>query len=213
TFALFTSLDEMVDLTNIGTLFAFILVCIGVIVLRVKDPSRPRPFRVPFGLILPVLGVAGCLFLIVYLPPTSWLRFAAWLNVGVLIYVGYGSITSRLTGRALAENPNVHDARTAHAGIWLGVCGLILMILTRIADITRMGAEAPEGWWLQNSFWLTIPLILNVLILYPVVMGRANHARKSGQLDAVDKAKAGTAFNIAAILMLLTIVYLIAVFK
>jgi APA family basic amino acid/polyamine antiporter len=213
TFSLFTSLDEMVDLTNIGTLFAFILVCIGVIVLRVKDPARPRPFRVPLGLVLPVLGVAGCLFLIVYLPPTSWLRFAAWLNVGILVYVGYGSVTSRLTGRALAENPNVHDARTAYGGTWLGVCGLFLMILTRIADITRMGAEAPPGWWVQNSYWLTIPLILNVFVLYPVIMVRANRARKSGQLDGVDLAKANTAFNIAAFLLVLTIVYLITVFR
>ncbi len=84
--AMFSSLDEMVDLTNIGTLFAFILVCIGVIVLRKKDPSRVRPFRVPFGLVLPVLGIAGCAFLIYYLPPTSWLRFAAWLNFGFVIY-------------------------------------------------------------------------------------------------------------------------------
>ena len=56
-FSMFSSLDEMVDLTNIGTLFAFILVCIGVMILRVKDPGRIRPFRVPFGLVLPVLGI------------------------------------------------------------------------------------------------------------------------------------------------------------
>ena len=49
---MFTTLDEMVDLTNIGTLFAFILVCIGIIILRYKDPDRARPFRVPFGPVL-----------------------------------------------------------------------------------------------------------------------------------------------------------------
>lgn len=209
-FSLFTSLDEMVDLTNIGTLFAFILVCLGVIVLRVKDPDRPRPFRVPFGLILPIVGVAGCLFLIVYLPPTSWLRFAAWLNVGILVYVGYGSVTSHLTGRKLAENVNAHDAGTAYNGIWIGFWGLCLMILTRIADITRMGAEAPEAWWFQNSFWLTIPLLLNAVILYPIVMVRSTRALRSGNLAPADRSKATTAFRFAASLMVLTVAYLIA---
>jgi len=113
---MFSSLDEMVDLTNIGTLFAFILVCIGIIVLRVKDPHRKRPFRAPFGLLFPVLGALSCLGLIYYLPPTSWLRFAAWLNIGIVIYVCYGSTHSRLTGLHQAADEGVHAVRTAHAG-------------------------------------------------------------------------------------------------
>ncbi len=64
TAAMFTSLNEMVDLTNIGTLFAFILVSIGIIVLRVKDPDRERPFRVPGGMVLPILAIIGCVGLI-----------------------------------------------------------------------------------------------------------------------------------------------------
>src|SRR4029077_3930930 len=98
-FAAIASIDEMVDLTNIGTLFAFILVCAGIIVLRVKDPDRPRPFRVPFGLVILVFGIVSCLYLIFFLPPTSWLRFAAWLKFGFVIYVVYGAVNSRLTGR------------------------------------------------------------------------------------------------------------------
>src|SRR5438105_3146573 len=64
TVSAFANIEEMVDLTNIGTLFAFILVCVGIIVLRVKDPARPRPFRVPGGLLVPVLGIVSCLYLI-----------------------------------------------------------------------------------------------------------------------------------------------------
>lgn len=95
--ASFTSLDEMVDLTNIGTLFAFILVCIGILILRVKDPHRPRPFRVPFGpYVVPVLGVVSCAGLIYYLPPSSWWRFFAWLLVGGVVYFFYGYRNSRL---------------------------------------------------------------------------------------------------------------------
>jgi APA family basic amino acid/polyamine antiporter len=96
----FTSLEAMVDLTNIGTLFAFILVCIGICILRLKDPSRPRPFRVPFGpFVVPILGVVSCAGLIYYLPPSSWLRFFGWLLVGAVIYLAYGHRHSRLRVR------------------------------------------------------------------------------------------------------------------
>ena len=90
-FAAFASIDEVIDLTNIGTLFAFILVCVGIPVLRMKDPGRTRPFRVPLGpWLLPLLGVVSCFFLIFYLPPASWWRFVGWLMLGFAIYVSYG---------------------------------------------------------------------------------------------------------------------------
>jgi len=95
--AAFASIDEMVDLTNIGTLFAFILVCIGIPVLRYKDPSRARPFRVPLGpWFLPALGALSCVFLMYYLPPASWWRFVGWLMLGFAIYVSYGYTRSAI---------------------------------------------------------------------------------------------------------------------
>jgi basic amino acid/polyamine antiporter, APA family len=134
-FAAFASIDEVIDLTNIGTLFAFILVCAGIIVLRRKDPTRPRPFRVPGGITIPVLGIISCLYLIYFLPPASWLRFAAWLNFGFVIYIGYGSTRSYLTGRQSAEEPAEHDAQTAYTGMWLAVGGTALLLLMRALDI------------------------------------------------------------------------------
>ena len=96
-FAMFTSLDDMVDLTNIGTLFAFMLVCLGIMILRIKDPNRERPFRVPGGpYLLPILGAISCIGLAYYLPPKSWMRFVYWLLAGLLIYVLYGFKNSRL---------------------------------------------------------------------------------------------------------------------
>lgn len=87
----FSSLESMVELSNIGTLFAFILVCTGIMILRVKDPDRPRPFKVPGGpFLIPSLGVITCLGLIYYLPPASWTRFAVWLLIGMLIFFFYG---------------------------------------------------------------------------------------------------------------------------
>jgi basic amino acid/polyamine antiporter, APA family len=95
-FSLFTNLEEMVDLTNIGTLFAFFLVCVGIVILRVKDPHRERPFRVPFGIVIPVLGAISCIGLAIYLPPSSWWRFFGWLALGLIFYFAYGYRHSRL---------------------------------------------------------------------------------------------------------------------
>jgi APA family basic amino acid/polyamine antiporter len=88
--AMFTSIDEMVDLTNIGTLFAFILVCIGILVLRRRDPDRRRAFRTPWVPAVPILGVICCAYLMLGLPWITWIRFALWLLVGLAVYWSYG---------------------------------------------------------------------------------------------------------------------------
>ena len=87
---------ETYDLTNIGTLFAFALVCAGVLVLRVKEPARPRPFRVPLVWVVAPLGIAACLFVMAGLPRQAWERFAVWLVIGAFVYAFYGYRHSRL---------------------------------------------------------------------------------------------------------------------
>ena len=81
---------ETYDLTNIGTLFAFVLVCIGVLVLRHTDPDRPRPFRVPFVWPVTILGSLACLYVMRGLPRQAWERFGWWLAIGLVLYFGYG---------------------------------------------------------------------------------------------------------------------------
>jgi APA family basic amino acid/polyamine antiporter len=90
------NIDEMANLCNIGTLFAFILVCAGVIILRYKDPHRHRPFRLPGGIIMPLLGIVFCLYLMLGLGLTNWIRFGGWLAAGLAIYFLYGSRKSVL---------------------------------------------------------------------------------------------------------------------
>jgi len=90
---------ETYDLTNIGTLFAFVLVCIGVLVLRVKEPDRPRPFKVPFPWVIAPLGAAACVFVMWGLPRQAWERFGIWLVVGAVLYIAYGYRHSRLRMR------------------------------------------------------------------------------------------------------------------
>ncbi|MDP9796715.1 APA family basic amino acid/polyamine antiporter [Catenuloplanes nepalensis] len=89
-------LSEIVRLTNIGTLFAFVLVNIGVLVLRRTRPDMPRPYRVPFAPVLPLLGIVFAVYLMIDLPGSTWLRFGLWLLAGLLIYAVYGYRHSRL---------------------------------------------------------------------------------------------------------------------
>ncbi len=92
----FANINEIVELTNIGTLFAFALVCAGIIILRYKEPHRPRAFKTPFVPVVPLLGIGSCLYLMAGLPWVTWVRFAAWLGAGLLIYLLYGYHKSKL---------------------------------------------------------------------------------------------------------------------
>jgi basic amino acid/polyamine antiporter, APA family len=96
TFAAFMNINEVVELTNIGTLFAFVLVAVGIIVLRRTDPGRHRPFRTPFVPATPLLAIMMCGYLMLQLPWVTWVRFVLWLVIGMFVYVGYGMRHSKL---------------------------------------------------------------------------------------------------------------------
>jgi APA family basic amino acid/polyamine antiporter len=263
-FAAVASIDEMVDLTNIGTLFAFILVCSGIIVLRKREPDRPRPFKVPSGwtwsgilyaavgvvvifivpasflvkfiilavtaagfaifrnILFPLLGVLSCLYLIFYLPPTSWLRFAAWLNVGFLIYVAYGSIHSRMMSTDMKKHSPEHLAYTARLGVVLLLIGNAMLFLTRGFDLYQLAFKKItdlSGWsrftaamqqtfqtgkWTEMSWFLVIPLALNTLVLCPLIVRRAARAGGFSKKDKETRAAGNTAILVAV----LSLIYL-----
>ena len=94
--AMVTDIGSLADLTNIGTLFAFSLVSIGVIILRRTAPERHRPFRVKWVPVVPIIGVLLCFTLMLSLPILTWLRFFAWLAIGMVVYFVYGIRNSRL---------------------------------------------------------------------------------------------------------------------
>jgi APA family basic amino acid/polyamine antiporter len=94
--SLFLDENEIYDLTNIGTLAAFIVVCIGVLVLRYKDPGRTRPFRVPAVWLVTVAGAAACFYVMSGLPVHAWERFGIWLAIGIAFYFLYGQRNSKL---------------------------------------------------------------------------------------------------------------------
>jgi APA family basic amino acid/polyamine antiporter len=92
----FANINWAVELTNIGTLFAFVLVCIGIIILRRRDPDRVRPFRTPLVPLVPILGIASCVYLMLGLPWVTWVRFGIWLGIGLVIYLFYGLRKKRI---------------------------------------------------------------------------------------------------------------------
>jgi basic amino acid/polyamine antiporter, APA family len=95
-FAAFAPIEEVIELTNIGTLFAFILVAAGIIVLRRIEPDRLRPFRTPWVPLVPILAILSCFLLMAGLPIITWIRFGVWLLIGALIYFAYGRRHSTL---------------------------------------------------------------------------------------------------------------------
>jgi len=92
----FIPLGDLAELVNIGTLAAFVLVCLGVIVLRITQPDMHRPFVAPFGVLFPVLGMLSCGALMAFLPAITWLRFVVWLVIGLIVYFGYSMNNSKL---------------------------------------------------------------------------------------------------------------------
>ncbi len=121
-FAAFVPARVVGEMTSIGTLFAFILVCIGVWVMRKKMPEIPRAFKTPMVPLVPILGIATCLFMMVFLPMDTWIRLIVWMLIGLDIYLVYGAKHSHL-GNGTDNRKGMKIAR--FTGI--GLCGLLVV--------------------------------------------------------------------------------------
>jgi hypothetical protein len=174
------------------------------------------------NILFPLLGVLSCLYLIFYLPPTSWLRFAAWLNVGFLIYVAYGAIHSRMMSTDMKKHSPEHLAYTARLGVVLLLVGNAMLFLTRGFDLFQMAYKKMtdlSGWsrfaaamtqmfqagkWTEMSWFLVIPLVLNTLVLCPLIVRRAARAGGFSKKDKETRAAGNTAIIVAV----LSLIYL-----
>lgn len=134
-----TEIQTVGEMTSIGTLFAFVVVCAAVLRLRQTRPDAVRPFRVPFGPVFPVLGILSCLYLMLSLPVLTWVRFLVWLDLGLIIYWFYGRTHSTLADAQEAE------ARSALQNLanLVTVFGLLLIFnavcITALAYMTEFG--------------------------------------------------------------------------
>lgn len=164
-FAAFVPARVVGEMTSIGTLFAFILVCIGVWVMRKKMPELPRAFKTPLVPLVPILGIATCLFMMVFLPMDTWIRLLVWMLIGLDIYLVYGAKHSHL-GNGTSNRKGMKVAR--YTG--LALCGLLV-----IAGLLH---QYVEGFDTDRSL-LYIAIAFAVIHLF--VFGR-----KIGRTDAVD---------------------------
>ena len=103
---------DLLHLTNIGTLFAFVIVCGAVLIMRRTNPQAVRPFRCPMVPLVPILGIVACLLLMLSLPAANWVRLIVWLAIGLVIYFGYGRRHSIL-GKELRGELSAHGASGA----------------------------------------------------------------------------------------------------
>jgi APA family basic amino acid/polyamine antiporter len=143
-----SNINEVLELCNIGTLFAFILVAAGIIVLRRTDPERPRPFRTPWVPLVPLGAIATCIYLAVPLPAVTWWRFFLWLAAGMILYWGAGMDESKL-----AATP-AGDQRLRQNFAKLLMIGLVLKLLGAGLGLVlwfRNGGKTPSD---KIALWI-----------------------------------------------------------
>ena len=143
-----TPINVVGEMTSIGTLFAFVVVSAAVIMLRIKRPDAARPFKVPFGFVLPVLGVLSCLYLMLSLSAVTWVRFLVWLDIGMMIYWFYGRTHSPLADKAEQAAQSGLE-RAGNAVTMLGALGLFNgFFMTVLGYMTELGitTEATTKW-------------------------------------------------------------------
>jgi APA family basic amino acid/polyamine antiporter len=143
-----TQIQVVGEMTSIGTLFAFVVVCAAVLILRVKRPEAHRPFRVPGGVTFPILGIFSCLWLMLNLPVITWVRFLVWLDIGILIYWFYGRVHSPLADPAERMRRSLVES----IGNFVLVAGALTLFngffVTLIAYLTEFGvtSEITAKW-------------------------------------------------------------------
>ena len=160
-FAAFVPARVVGEMTSIGTLFAFILVCIGVWVMRKKMPDLPRAFRTPLVPLVPILGIATCLFMMVFLPMDTWIRLLVWMLIGLDIYLVYGAKNSHL-GNGTNNRKGMKVARYTGLGLSL------LLVVAGLLHQYTVGFDAD-----RTLLYISIVFAVVHLGLYASKLGKA----------------------------------------
>jgi len=163
-FAAFVPARVVGEMTSIGTLFAFILVCIGVWVMRKKMPDLPRAFKTPLVPLVPILGIATCLFMMVFLPMDTWIRLLVWMLIGMDIYLVYGAKNSKL-GNGTDNRKGMKIAR------YTGLALCLLLVLVGFLHQNDMGFDAD-----RTLLYISLAFAVIHLGVFARKLGRAESA-------------------------------------
>ncbi|MBK5257941.1 MAG: amino acid permease [Vicinamibacteria bacterium] len=144
----FTRIEVVGEMTSIGTLFAFVVVCAAVIVLRKTRPDVKRPFTAPGGRWTPILGVLSCAYLMVSLAVLTWLRFLVWLDIGMLIYWFYSRSHSPLFNAELEAKKSSAEKTANSLQMWggLGLFNGFWISLVGALSVLGINGEATSRW-------------------------------------------------------------------
>ena len=144
----FTRIEVVGEMTSIGTLFAFVVVCAAVMVLRIKRPDVKRPFTAPGGQITPILGVISCAYLMLSLAVLTWVRFLVWLDIGMLIYWFYSRTHSPLHNAELEAKKSAAERNADFLTMWggLGLFNGAWITLVGLMTFLGVNGEATAKW-------------------------------------------------------------------
>ncbi|MBL7735226.1 MAG: amino acid permease [Chitinophagaceae bacterium] len=158
-FAAFVPVRVVGEMTSIGTLFAFILVCVGVWVLRVKQPDLKRAFKTPLVPLIPILGIVTCLFMMVFLPLDTWIRLIVWMLIGFDVYLLYSMKYS-----ALSDHQPATYSRTNRV---VSLCGIVLVaLLVVVAFIHHSATQGTDSGLFYFSLVFSVVHLLFFLKKY-----------------------------------------------
>jgi len=163
-FAAFVPARVVGEMTSIGTLFAFILVCIGVWVMRKKMPEIPRAFKTPFVPLVPILGIITCLFMMVFLPMDTWIRLLVWMLIGMDIYLVYGAKHSHL-GNGTTSRKGMRIAR------YTGLALSGLLVIAGLLHQYTVGFETD-----RTLLYISIAFAAVHLVVFAMKLGRTEPA-------------------------------------
>jgi len=163
-FAAFVPARVVGEMTSIGTLFAFILVCIGVWVMRKKMPEIKRAFTTPMVPLVPILGIATCLFMMVFLPMDTWIRLLVWMLIGMDIYLVYGAKHSKL-GNGTTSRKGMRFARTT---------GLVLTLLLVVVGLLHQYTVGFDND--RTLLYISLIFAVSHLFVFGRKMGRSEPA-------------------------------------
>lgn len=155
-FSAFVPARVVGEMTSIGTLFAFILVCIGIIVMRKQMPDVPRAFKTPLVPLIPILGVGTCFFMMAFLPLDTWIRLFVWMILGLDVYLWYGIKNSFLSD---GQPTSLYNGRKV-----AGITGIVLSIVLGIIAIAHhMTTEGEAGLFYFSIIFSALHVVIYLI--------------------------------------------------